>query len=97
VNQKKKKNVAVVVEKIKNKMAEELGDEVEDDGEEVEMIDLVYDDKGIDDLIKDLLELKKNKDCFMIPVDGLTQVVIHHEDDPELKELEAEEEEDENG
>ena len=62
------------------------GDTEIDEDEDYESIELVYYDKGIDDLIKDLQDIKKNKSGIVIPVDDFTEVVIHHEQDPELKE-----------
>lgn len=63
----------------------EENEEVDEEMGEVETTELVYDDGGIDDLITSLKELKKNKDSFSIIVDDNSQIIIHHEENPDLE------------
>ena len=66
---------------------EEESEDIDDDME-IESLDIELDDAGIDNLIKDLGELKKEKTSLVIPIEEELQIVIHHVDE----ELEEEEE-----
>ena len=59
-------------------------EEIEENKEDldVETLDLELDDEGIDNLIKDLQELKKDKASLIIPVEEELQIIIHHADEP---------------
>lgn len=57
--------------------------------EDIESLEIELDDEGIEALIKDLQELKKDKTALVIPIEEELQIVIHHED--EIEETEEEE------
>ena len=67
---------------------EEKSEDMDDEDMEIESLDIELDDAGIDNLIKDLGELKKEKTSLVIPIEEELQIVIHHTDE----ELEEEEE-----
>lgn len=70
----------------------EEDEETEEDlEEEVEVIETVFDDQHIDDLIEMLEELKESKTSIVFGLDETTEVVIHHEEDPELNDDEENE------
>lgn len=75
---------------------EELEDEEEEESEEdsveeeVEMIETVFTEENIDELIGLLEELKETKTSITFGLDETTEVIIHHEEDPELGEDEEE-------
>lgn len=61
-------------------------DDAEEENVEVELIETVFDEEQIDELIELLGELKETKTNVAFALDETTEVLIHHDEDPELEE-----------
>lgn len=66
-------------------------DEENMETEDIEQLEIELDDEGIDSMIKDLQELKREKTALVIPIEDELQIVIHHSDEKE-EDLEGEDE-----
>lgn len=64
-------------------------------GNQYDAIEISMADEDIEELIENLKKLKVERTRLSVPIDETLEIIIHHQDDPELEVEEEEENEEE--
>lgn len=76
---------------------EDTNEEIDEENEEeFETIELILSEEDIEELMLGLEKLKQTKSNFHFPLEDNSEMIIYHEESPDLEVEEGEEDENEN-